>query len=273
MSAEPSILEDVPIFALLDSDERAVLAQQVEVRHFAAKKAIFRTGDPGGRAYVIQKGKVRVCMVDEAAEEVVVDVAGPGDIFGLSSMLAGAHHLTTATAVEDTTAIEIDRNDLAALLQRKPMAGLDMLTMIEKQLRASHEMLRVRVARNPNLEIEETETLGERVADAVARFGGSWTFIILFSLVLASYITINSLLQKPWDPYPFILLNLFLSTLAAIQAPVIMMSQNRQDTKDRIRGELDYHVNLKAETEVAQILSRLNEIQDQLDTVIDNGHR
>jgi CRP/FNR family cyclic AMP-dependent transcriptional regulator len=266
MPADPSIFEDVPVFALLDAEERAVLAQQVEVRHFPKYKTIFRTGDPGGRAFVTQSGLVRVSMTDAVGEEVVVDMAGPGEIFGLSSLLAGASHLTTASAVENTVVIEVDRNDLEILLQRKPLAGLDMLTMIEKQLRTSHELLRIRVARNPNEEYEEKETIGERVADAVARFGGSWKFIISFSIVLATYILINSLLQKPWDPYPFILLNLFLSTLAAIQAPVIMMSQNRQDAKDRLRGELDYRVNLKAETEVAQVMRKLGEIQEQLET-------
>jgi uncharacterized membrane protein len=267
MPADPSIFEDVPIFALLDADERDVLAQQVEVRRFSKHKLIFRTGDLGGRAYVTQQGTVRVSMIDEAGEEVVVDMAGPGDIFGLSSLLAGANHLTTAVAVEDTTAIEIDRHDLETLLQRKPLAGMDMLSMIEKQLRASHELLRVRVARNPNLEFAESETTGERTADAVARFGGSWTFIILFAAILAGYIALNSLMKTPWDPYPFILLNLFLSTLAAIQAPIIMMSQNRQDAKDRLRGELDYRVNLKAETEIAQVLNRLGDIQEQIDSL------
>lgn len=265
MSIDPTIFEDVPIFAMLDADERAVLAQQVELRNFKSDTAIFRSGEQGGRAYVVQSGKVCMTMMDKSGDKFQVDVATKGDIFGLSSMLAGAVHMTTATAMEDTCAIEVDRDDIAALLQRKPLAGLDMLTMVEKQLRTSHELLRVLTSRNPNIEIAETETLGERIADVVARFGGSWKFIIIFGIVLAVYIFINSLIQKPWDPYPFILLNLFLSTLAAIQAPVIMMSQNRQDAKDRIRGELDYRVNLKAELEISQVLSQLNDIHEHLD--------
>ena len=270
MSTDPGIFEDVPIFAMLDADERTVLAQQVEVRRFKANTIVFHAGEQGGRAYVVQSGKVRMCMRDESGEEFELEIATNGDIFGLSSMLAGAVHMTTAIALEDTVAIEVDRNDIAVLLQKKPLAGLDMLTMVEKQLRSSHELLRVRVARNPNTEIDEKETLGERIADVVARFGGSWRFIIIFGLILAVYILINSLLQKPWDPYPFILLNLFLSTLAAIQAPVIMMSQNRQDTKDRIRGELDYRVNLKAELEISQVLSKLNDIHEHLEQAIED---
>jgi uncharacterized membrane protein len=136
-----------------------------------------------------------------------------------------------------------------------------MLTIVEKHLRSAHELMQTRVARNLNEEMEESETIGQRAADNVARFGGSWGFVITFGVILVVYITINSQLPKPWDPYPFILLNLFLSMLAAIQAPVIMMSQNRQDAKDRLRSELDYRVNLKAEVEIEELLQRVGEIE------------
>src|SRR5208337_3011640 len=141
-------------------------------------------------------------------------------------------HQTTAIAIEDTTCVEVERDDIAVLLQRKPMAGMDMLTVLGRQFHASQQLVRVRAARNPNVLIDEEATVGERIADEVARFGGSWTFIILFLAVLVIYTAINVMLgRSSWDPYPFILLNLFLSMLAAIQAPVIMMSQNRQDKK------------------------------------------
>jgi uncharacterized membrane protein len=207
---------------------------------------------------------VNVSITDLAHDIVLVDVVTPGGLLGMSSLLAGAEHLTTAVAVEDTCAIQIDRDDIRTLLQQKPLAGLDMMTMIEQQLRATHELMRTRVARNPNTEFEETETLGGRLADAVAKFGGSWKFVITFAVVLLVYTTVNSVIGRPWDPYPFILLNLFLSMLAAIQAPVIMMSQNRQDAKDRLRSELDYRVNLKAEVEIGEVLLRLGRVEQRL---------
>ena len=182
----------------------------------------------------------------------------------MSSLLAGAPHLTTAVAVEETQAIEIEREDIAQLLQRKPLAGLDMMTMIEKQLRATHELMRARVSRDPNAEFEAKETRGERLADSVAKFGGSWSFVLAFGFFLIVYAAVNVVIVRPWDPYPFILLNLFLSMLAAIQAPVIMMSQNRQDAKDRVRSELDYRVNLKAEVEITELLHRMTRIEQQL---------
>jgi uncharacterized membrane protein len=139
-----------------------------------------------------------------------------------------------------------------------------MMTMIESQLRATHELMRTRVSRNLNTEMEEAETLGDRMADLVAKFGGSWKFVISFGVVMGVYTVINSLMAKPWDPYPFILLNLFLSMLAAVQAPVIMMSQNRQDAKDRMRSELDYNVNLKAELEIGELLQQIGRIEQRL---------
>jgi uncharacterized membrane protein len=148
------------------------------------------------------------------------------------------------------------------------MAGLDMLTMVGRQFHAAQELVRMRAARNPNEVIEERLTTGDRIADAVARFGGSWSFIISFAVVLVVYATLNIVLAtRAWDPYPFILLNLFLSMLAAVQAPVIMMSQNRQDAKDRLRSELDFAVNRKAEAEIIQLAAKLNRLEDRLDDV------
>src|SRR5437773_735366 len=258
MACDPNVFAEVPIFSLLDADERAILADHVELRRFVGRQRIYRVGDPGSRAYIVLTGRVEVSMVDDEQRPVVVDTPQHGELFGLSSMLAESPHLTTAVALDDTSVIEIDRNDIAALLQRKPMAGLDMLTMVGKQFRAAQELVRVRAVRNPNEEIAEAQTMADRVADSVARFGGSWRFIGSFVAGMVAYIIANQMLPRPWDPYPYILLNLFLSMLAAFQAPVIMMSQNRQDAKDRLRGELDYRVNLKAEVEISRVPDRVD---------------
>jgi len=266
MGCDPGLFEEIPIFSLLDADERAVLADQVELRHFAARERIYRAGDMGERAYVVLSGQVRVVVIDEDNQEVVLDTPGPGDIFGLTSMLSAEPHQSSAMALEDTAASEIARNDIETLLQRKPMAGLDMLTMVGRHFRNAQDLVRARAARNPNEVIQENLTLGDQLADAVARFGGSWRFIISFGVVLAAWVAVNLVLAlRAWDPYPFILLNLFLSMLAAVQAPIIMMSQNRQDTKDRLRSELDFAVNKKAELEITQLAARLNRVEDRLD--------
>ena len=265
MACNPEILRDIPLFALLDDEEMAVLAGQVELRTFAARQRIYKIGDTGGQAYVMVSGKVRVTTVDEDHQEVVVDEPACGEFFGFASMLDQTPHQTSAIALEEAVCMEVDRKDIAILIERKPHAGLDMMTVLGRQFHASQQLVRVRSYRNPNEVIEEEMTAGERIADAVAKFGGSWSFIIAFGLALVIYSGISIGLGKSsWDPYPFILLNLFLSMLAAIQAPVIMMSQNRQDTKDRLRGELDYDVNRRAESEIKALSQKIHLMGDKI---------
>lgn len=270
MACDPEALKHVPLFALLDDEETAVLAGQVELKKFAPRQRIYKMGEATGQAYVMVTGRVRVTTLDQDHQEVVVDEPAHGEFFGFASMLEQTLHQTTAIALEASECIEVDRHDIAVLLQRKPMAGMDMLTVLGKQFHASQQLVRVRANRNPNEIIEKEMTFGERIADRVAGFGGSWTFIITFLTVLVIYTAANIVLgQTAWDPYPFILLNLFLSMLAAIQAPVIMMSQNRQDTKDRLRSELDFDVNRRAESEIQGLARKLNLIGEQINDVED----
>lgn len=265
MACKPEVLRDVPLFSLLDDDEMAVLAGQVDLKTFAQRERIYKAGDSGGQAYVMISGKVRVTTVDEDQQEVVVDEPGVGEFFGFASMLEQTAHQTTAFALEESTCLEVSRDDIAVLIQRKPHAGMDLLTTLGHQFHAAQQLVRLRAMRNPNEIIEKQATLGERVADAVAGFGGSWTFIITFAVTLTFYTAFNVYLSsKAWDPYPFILLNLFLSMLAALQAPVIMMSQNRQDTKDRLRGELDFDVNRRAEAEIQGLARKLNLLDEKV---------
>src|SRR6202171_535036 len=270
MATDPEALKHVPLFALLDEEETAVLEGQVELKKFAPRQRIYKMGESTGQAYVMVSGRVRVTTLDQDHQEVVVDEPQHGEFFGFASMLEQTPHQTTATALEETECIEVDRHDISVLLQRKPMAGMDMLTVLGKQFHASQQLVRVRANRNPNEVIQEEATFGQRLADRVAGFGGSWTFITMFLTVLVIYAAVNIILgRSAWDPYPFILLNLFLSMLAAIQAPVIMMSQNRQDTKDRLRSELDFDVNRRAESEIQGLASKLNLLGDKINDVED----
>jgi len=262
-TCKANALKSVPLFALLDDDETAVLASQVEVKTFTARERIYTMGDSSAQAYVMVSGKVRVTTVDEDQQEVVVDEPGTGEGFGFASLLEQTPHQTSATTLEDTTCLEISRENIAALLQQKPLAGMDLLATLGHQVHTSQRLVRQRTSRTPNEIIEEEATFGERTADSVARFGGSWTFVVLFLLSMSVYALVNIRLGgRAWDPYPFILLNLFLSLLAAIQAPVILMSQNRTDTKDRLRSELDFTINRRAEAEI-QDLSRKLDLLDQ----------
>ena len=271
MACNPEVLKDIPLFSLLDDDERAVLAEQVEMKSFAARSRIYKAGDAAPQAFVLVSGHVHVSTVDDDQQEVVVDEPVQGQFFGFASMLEQTPRQTTALAMEDTVCIEVSRDDIEVLLQKKPMAGLDLMTILGHQLHAAQQLARGRAVRNPNEIIDKQETFGERIADTVAGFGGSWTFIITFMVLLSVYTGINILLSgKAWDPYPFILLNLFLSMLAALQAPVIMMSQNRQDTKDRLRGELDFDVNRRAESEIQGLAKQLRLMDEKMDDMCES---
>jgi len=265
MACSPEVLRNIPLFSNLDDDELRVLAGQVELRQFPPRQRIFRMGDPADRAYIVVAGTVRVVTIDDDQQEILLHQPGPGEFFGFASMLEQTPHQAEATAVEDTTCIEIDHNDLMVLFQKKPHSILDIMAFLGRQLHDAHQIARNRSLRPPDEIIEEQYTFGERIADVVASFGGSWTFIIVFALFMAIYVAINiALAMRAWDPYPFILLNLFLSALAAIQAPVIMMSQNRQDKKDRLRSEMDFEVNRHARTELQGVAQKLNNVGDRI---------
>src|SRR5580704_8154789 len=201
MACNPATLKQIPLFALLDDDELGVLAAQVEFKQFAARQRIYKMGEPGKHAYVMMSGQVRVTTVDEDHQEVVVDEPGAGEFFGFASMLEQTPHQTTALAMQETACLEISRDDITVLLQRKPMAGMDMLTVLGRQFHASQQLVRGRASRNVNEIIEEESSFGERIADSVAGFGGSWTFILTFLAVLMIYTTFNVTLRgRAWDP-------------------------------------------------------------------------
>jgi CRP/FNR family cyclic AMP-dependent transcriptional regulator len=270
MACNPEVLKHVPLFSTLDEDETAVLAAQVRLKRFAPRQRIYKIGDSSGQAYVVVSGRVRVSTVDQEQQEVVVDEPSHGEFFGFASMLEQTPHQTEAVAIDEAVCLEVDQQDIAVLLQRKPLAGMDMLRVLGRQFHASQQLVRLRANRHPNEVIEKDATFGERLADMVAGFGGSWTFIISFGFALVVYMSIDAGLgKKAWDPYPYILLNLFLSMLASVQAPIIMMSQNRQDTKDRLRGELDYDVNRRAEAEIQGLARKLNVLGEKIGDVED----
>ena len=268
MPIDPKVLRHASAFQLLDDDELAELAAHVDEVSFPAGETIFRVGDPGGVMHAVLAGRVEVSILDRDGQRVVLHALGPGEIFGELSLFDGEPRSATVTAVEPTRTFLVDRDDLGRLFARRPQAAIDVLAVLGRRLRATDVLLSERVARNPNEVVDEKATFGDRVADGVARFGGSWSFIFSFAAVLLVWVAANTVLllgrKEPFDPYPFILLNLFLSMLAAIQAPVIMMSQNRQDARDRLRSELDYQVNLKAGLEITQLHERFDRLEQKL---------
>ena len=262
MPANAAFLKEIPLFAPMDDQERAALANIMDEVTFKAGQQLFHERDQGGLCFVIRSGRIELNVVDENGEKLVVDVLEPGELCGELSLLDGGTRSTTAVALTDVEALGLERPEFVDFLRRQPDAALDVLNALAKRIRRADKLLKQRV-QDPNELIEGGATLGDRVADAVASFGGSWRFIFLFLAFMAGWMIVNGT-RAAWDVYPFILLNLILSTLAALQAPVIMMSQNRQDSKDRVRSEADYRVNVKAMVEIAELHEKLDRLRGEL---------
>jgi CRP/FNR family transcriptional regulator, cyclic AMP receptor protein len=267
MSADVAVIAEVPIFELLDDTERESLAQMMECREFRAGTVLFEYGDPGGELFILRKGDVEVFVENQEGEKIILAENERGDVVGELSFLDGGARTATAFAREDTQTLSMHRDRLMGFIEKHPHAAIDLLTVVGRRLRATDELLRTHVSRNVNIEQAERMTLGERVADQVAAFGGSWTFISIFGVIMLVWVILNTaaLFAHHFDPYPYILLNLFLSMIAAMQAPVIMMSQNRQAAKDRLQADQDYQVNLKAELEVAHLHRKLDHLYERLE--------
>jgi uncharacterized membrane protein len=267
MSTTVTMIGDVPIFGLLDDEEREALAQMMDCRDFKEGEIIFHYGDTGGEIFILRNGRVELFIESTEGQKIVISENEKGDVIGELSFLDGGSRTATAMAREATQMLVMHRDRLLDFIDKHPHAAMDLLTAVGRRLRATDELLRTQVSRNPNLEEEEMLTFGQRVADKVAAFGGSWTFIIIFGVILAIWVFINSaaLFSKHFDPYPYILLNLFLSMIASVQAPVIMMSQNRLSSKDRLKSDLDYEVNLKAELEVAHLHRKVDHIYERIE--------
>ena len=267
MSTTVTMIGEVPIFELLDAEEREALAQMMDNREYNAGETIFHYGDAGGHIFILRNGRVELFVESTDGEKIILAENERGDVIGELSFLDGGPRTATALAREDTQVLTMDRERLLEFIDKHPHAAMDLLTVVGRRLRHTDDLLRTRVSRNLNVEEQERMTLGQRVADKVATFGGSWPFIFIFGGILLFWVLLNStaLLARHFDPYPYILLNLFLSMLAAVQAPVIMMSQNRQSAKDRLKGDLDYEVNLKAELEVAQLHRKVDNLYERLE--------
>jgi len=259
---DAATLRSVPLFASLDSKATAELGKYLTIHDYPRSATIFRNGDPGDAMYLIDVGKVRISITDADGAVVTLAELGAGDFFGEMAMLDGQGRSANAIAVEDARLAKLTRDDFISFMRNDPRVTLELLTALTARLRRTDDLLRHRVSRNVNQEEEARLTMADRLADKIAEFGGSWKFIITFMTFLLFWMGINTWLfvTHAFDPPPYLLLSTALNMLAALQAPIIMMSQNRQAYKDRLRANLDYQVNLKNELLLSDIIRRLDEI-------------
>jgi uncharacterized membrane protein len=253
------LLANVPLFESLTDDDVNALAARVDAADYDPNGVVFRQGDEGSALFLIQDGAVEISY-GEGKSKIVLATLFTGQYFGELSLFDGAPRSATATAIKRSRLIRLDRDELVEFVNSSPAAALRIIGEMSERLRQTNELMSRQVSRNVLLEAEERLTFGQRIADKVASFGGSWPFIFIFMAIMFVWMSINVAALAKFDPYPFILLNLVLSTVAAIQAPIIMMSQNRQASKDKLLAENDYQVNLKAEMEIESMLRNQAEL-------------
>ena len=257
-------LQKIPIFEKLSGTDFDVLGKLWKPRKLRKGEVLFRFGELGTSMVVIEEGRIEISVpVESQKKEMQISVLHEGEFVGELALIDGLPRTATARAVEECRVQEMKRDDFVGFLLERPTVSISMMSEMGKRLRSTNELVQSLASKNVNEEIEERLTVGERFADKIAEFGGSWTFIILFGTLLFTWVIVNTLQMwfRPFDEFPFIFLNLMLSCVAALQAPVIMMSQNRAQKKDRLRAELDYQVNLKSELMIQQLHVKFDELR------------
>ncbi len=256
-------LRHVPLFESLDDEAAAELCHLLESIDSRAGSVLFRAGDEGDAMYLIERGKIRICVRATDGHEVTLTELEHGDFFGEMALLDGQRRSADAVVAEDARLAVLSREHFLSFVRSNPNVALEMLTALANRLRHTDELLRHSATRNVNVEEAARLTLADRAADIIAEFGGSWKFIIFEIGLFLLWVLLNTWLlsDKVFDPYPYVFLNLVLGIICGLQAPIIMMSQNRQSHKDRLRADLDYQVNLKNELALQEILDRLKTLE------------
>jgi len=277
-SDEADSLSRIPLFKRLKPEELEQLAAEVDQVKFDADEIIFNEQDKGDALYVVETGSVRIWVLDEDVEPVTLKELSPGEFFGELAVLDRGPRSTNATAIGETTLHRLSSDDFQAFLMKHPDVAIDVICEIGARMRQTNMLVSQRATRNINVEMEERATFGQRIADRVASFGGSWTFIIIYVAFLLGWMSLNTFVLvhyghgeggAQYDPYPYILLNLMLSMTAALQAPIIMMSQNRAAEKDRLAAEQDFKVNLKSELMLEELMRKSQGREAQISQLVE----
>ena len=263
MAAAAALLADLPLFAALGAEELALLAQAVDLKTLQAGEAIFQAGDAGDAMYIVTSGEMEISVVDRAGQKIILTGRHRGDVFGELAMLDAGPRTATARAIVSTDLLELDREDLLLLVTQKPEAALHLLGAMGAMTRKADLLLRTRVARNVQDEIEDQRSLLERFTDWIAKFSGSMTFLVLNAGWFAAWIYLNVSKRASFDPYPFGFLTMVVSLEAIILSILVLLAQNRQAAKDHIRDDVEYEINVKAELEIGHLHEKVEELTHQ----------
>ena len=262
MPCNIEMLDGLALFELLDADQRPALAEVIDYQQLKAGEQLFQAGEPGESLFIVRSGQIELYIKDTAGQKIVLTVAGVGDMFGEMSLLDSGARTATAVAIEDTGLLILDHDDLLLLFQKNPDTALHLLAGMSTMTRKADELLRTRVSRNLNEEMEVHSTILQRIADWLAWFSGSMPFLISHTFWFIIWVSLNTFIlrDKAFDPFPFGLLTMIVSLEAIFLACFVLISQNRQAEKDRVRSDIEYEVNIKAELEVAHLHEKTDRI-------------
>jgi len=266
MPCDVHMLADVELFEHVSDEDRARLAEFIDLRQLAAGDTLFRTGEPGDSLYIVRTGEIELFIKDTAGQKIALAVAGVGEVFGELALLDRGPRTATAVALDDTELLALDRDDLLLLFQKSPNAALRLLAAMSHMTRKADELLRTRVSRNANEEAEEKISTLQRIADWISWFSGSMQFLLLNAIWFVLWIGINvwNFGIPQFDPYPFGLLTMIVSLEAIFLSCFVLISQNRQAEKDRVRSNIEYEVNIKAELEIAHLHEKTDRIYTEM---------
>jgi len=264
MSVDPALVGGIALFRSMDDDERRALAGVMDLKAVGAGETVFREGETGDELLCVVDGRLDTLVNDIAGQEIVLDAIGPGDTVGELSMLDGRPRSATLRCMENARLLVLGRDELLRVLSRAPHMALDMMAQMAARARRVDDLLRSRVTRNVNEEVAQKRTPVERVADAIAAFSGSIPFLILHTIWFVIWIVWNTALPHGFDPYPFGLLTMIVSLEAIFLSVFVLLSQNRQAAKDRVRADVEYDVNVKAEMEVAALHAKMDRLHEEI---------
>src|SRR5580765_6086402 len=266
MPCDPNFLANIKMFELLDEDDRVALAAMVDEKAVPSGETLFQAGDPGDSLFIVREGQIELFIKDTTGQKIVLHTAETGDMFGELAMLDSGARSATAVALSESVLLVLDREDLVMLFQRIPEAALHMLAALTSMTRKADDLLRTRVSRNVNEEMQVHSTILQRIADWLAWFSGSMPFLISHTFWFVIWVSLNTFIlgDKAFDPFPFGLLTMIVSLEAIFLACFVLISQNRQAQKDKYRADIEYEVNIKAELEVAHLHEKTDRIYEQM---------
>ncbi len=266
--ANANTLRKIPLFGLLDNEEVSLLAEQLEQQHFWGGQMIFQQGDSGGKMYIVESGRVEIFIKDNNGDKVLLEEVKPGELFGELSLLDNEPRSANARTLEDTLVFIIDRHDLEMLFQKHHDAAFDILAMLSRRIREADLLLRDRVvARNVNEEMGAPSGFGEKLSDFLTQVAGDIRFVYFNFSWFAIWIILNTSIipgLEAFDPFPFGLLTMMVSLEAIFLSLFVLISQNRQTAREKVRNDIEYEVNVKAELEIRDLSEKVEKMQDLL---------